>query len=41
MPVILNGVSILFINYISCDLDSTKHFYSSLSFRSWLSNLHV
>jgi len=36
MPVILNGLFIVFINYISCDFDSTKHFYSCLSFSTWL-----
>jgi len=34
-------LSILFTNCISRDRDNTKYFYTSFSFGTWLSNLHV
>jgi len=41
MSAILSRLSILFINYISHELDNTKNFYTSFSFGTWLSNLNV
>jgi len=43
MFAILTRLSIIFINYISRNLDNTKilYFYISFSFGTWLSNLHV
>jgi len=41
MPAILSRLSILFINYVLHDLDTQKYFYTSFSFGTWLSNLHL
>jgi len=41
MAAILSRLSILFINYISRDLDNTKLLLYKLSFGTWLLNLHV
>jgi len=41
MPTVLSSLSILLIYYISRDLGNIKLLFTSFSFGTWLSNLHV
>jgi len=41
LPVILIRLSILFLNYISRDLDITKYLYTSVFFWYLIINMHV